>query len=132
VRLQGIEQGIWNSFWLQGKRFHYSQFLQLERILWKITMPYVFQHFHQMHTYFNTPIYIRQVLFLSEEVKYPKYHFPLKKNTLHSFLYPNLDDLKLRQMSLYHDYLKLDPKEKRITRTVNVFDNDLKDDQQDR
>jgi hypothetical protein len=49
VRKQGLEQGRWNSFWLQGQRFHSSQFLQLERIFWQLTKCYVFQHFHLMH-----------------------------------------------------------------------------------
>jgi hypothetical protein len=66
-----------------------------------------------------------------EEVQDPKYRFPLKNDTLHSLLYPNLDDLKLLQMSLDHESLKLDPKEKRLTGTVNVFDVDLKDHRQD-
>jgi hypothetical protein len=69
--------------------------------------------------------------FLLEEVQDPKYHFPLKNNTLHSLLYPNMDDLKLLQMSLDHESLKLEPKEKRIIGTMNVFDVDLKDHQQD-
>jgi hypothetical protein len=33
-----------------GKRFHYSQSLQLEKIVWQLIGPYVFQHFHLMHT----------------------------------------------------------------------------------
>jgi hypothetical protein len=40
----------WNSFWLQGQRFHYSQFLQLGKILWQLTELCVFQHFLMMHT----------------------------------------------------------------------------------
>jgi hypothetical protein len=64
-------------------------------------------------------------------VKDPKYRLPLKNDTLHSLLYPNLDDLKLLQMSLDHESLKLEPKEKRLVGTVNVFDVDLKDHRQD-
>jgi hypothetical protein len=66
-----------------------------------------------------------------EEVQDPKYHFPLKNDTLHSLLYPNLDDLKLLQMSLDHESLKLEPKEKRLIGTVNVSNVDLKDHRQD-
>jgi hypothetical protein len=66
-----------------------------------------------------------------EEVQDPKYRLPLKNDTLHSLLYPNLDELKLLQMSLDHEFLKLDPKEKRLAGTVNVSDADLKDHQQD-
>ena len=62
-----------------------------------------------------------------EEVQDPKYHFSLKNDTLHSLLYPNLDDLKLLQMSLDHEFLKLEPKEKRLAGTVNVSDVDFKD-----
>jgi hypothetical protein len=47
---KGLEQGKWNSFLPQGKMFHYSQFIQLDRILWKLTGSCVFQHFHMMHT----------------------------------------------------------------------------------
>jgi hypothetical protein len=61
------------------------------------------------------------------KVQDPKYHFPLKNDTLHSLLYPNMDDLKLLQMSLDHEFLKIEPKEKRIVGTVNVSDVDLKD-----
>jgi hypothetical protein len=64
-------------------------------------------------------------------VQDPKYRFPLKNDTSHSLLYPNLDDLKILQMSLDHEFLKLEPKEKRLTRIVNVSDVDLKDHQQD-
>jgi hypothetical protein len=46
-------------------------------------------------------------------------------------MYPNLDDLKLLQMSLDHESLKLEPKEKRLAGTMNVFDADLKDHRQD-
>jgi hypothetical protein len=67
--------------------------------------------------------------FLSEEVKYLEYMFPLKNGTLHSLLYPNLDYLKLLQMSLDHESLKLEPKEKRLTRTLNVSDANMKDHQ---
>jgi hypothetical protein len=66
-----------------------------------------------------------------EEVQDPRYHLPLKNDTLHSLLYPNLDDLKILQMSLDRESLKLDPVEKRLARTVNVFNADLKDQQQD-
>jgi hypothetical protein len=66
-----------------------------------------------------------------KEVQDPKYHSPLKRNTLHSLLYPNMDDLNLLQMSLDHESLKLEPKEKRIARTLNESDADLKDHQQD-
>jgi hypothetical protein len=66
-----------------------------------------------------------------EEVQDPKYRLPLKDDTLHSLLYPNLDDLKLLQMSLDHESLKLEPKEKRLIGTVNVSDADLKDHRQD-
>jgi hypothetical protein len=38
-----------------------------------------------------------------------------------------MDDLKLLQMSLDHEFLKIEPKEKRIVGTVNVSDVDLKD-----
>jgi hypothetical protein len=65
-----------------------------------------------------------------EEVQDPKYHFPLKNNTLHSLLYPNMDKLKLLQMSLDHESLKIDPKEKRLTVIVNVSDDDMKDHRQ--
>jgi hypothetical protein len=59
------------------------------------------------------------------------YLFPLKNDTLHSLLYPNIDDLKLLQMSLDHEFLKLDTKEKRLAKTMNVSDVDLKDHRQD-
>ena len=65
-----------------------------------------------------------------EEVQDPKYRFPLKNDTLHSLLYPNMDDLKLLQMSLVHDFLKLEPKEKRLTGTVNMSDANMKDHRQ--
>jgi hypothetical protein len=42
-----------------------------------------------------------------------------------------MDDLKLMKMSLDHESLKLEPKEKRLIGTVNVSDVDLKDHQQD-
>jgi hypothetical protein len=42
-----------------------------------------------------------------------------------------MDYLKLMKMSLDHESLKLEPKEKRLTGTVNVFDIDLKDHRQD-
>jgi hypothetical protein len=48
--------------------------------------------------------------------------FALNNDTLDSLLYPNLDDLKLLQMSLDHESLKLEPKEKRLVETMNVFD----------
>jgi hypothetical protein len=38
-----------------------------------------------------------------------------------------MDDLKLLQMSLDHEFLELEPEEKRLTGTVNMFDVDLKD-----
>jgi hypothetical protein len=38
-----------------------------------------------------------------------------------------MDDLKLMQISLDHESLKLEPKEKRLVGIVNVFDVDLKD-----
>jgi hypothetical protein len=38
-----------------------------------------------------------------------------------------MDDLKLLQMSLDHESLKLEAKEKRLVGTMNVFDIDLKD-----
>jgi hypothetical protein len=38
-----------------------------------------------------------------------------------------MDDLKLLQISLDHEFMKLEPKEKRLVGTVNVFDVDLKD-----
>ena len=72
-----------------------------------------------------------QCFFLSKEVQHPKYCSPLKRDTLHSLMYPNLDGLKLLQMFLYHESLKLEPKEKRLDGTVNVFDSDLKDHRQD-
>jgi hypothetical protein len=70
------------------------------------------------------------VFFLLEEVQDPKYHWPLKNDTLHSLLYPNLDDLKLLQMSMDHESLKLEPKDKRLIGTVNVSDTDMKDHRQ--
>ena len=66
-------------------------------------------------------------MFLSEEVQDPKYRFPLNNNTLHSLLYTNMDDLKFMLMSLDHESLKLEPKEKTLARTVNLSDVDLKD-----
>jgi hypothetical protein len=42
-----------------------------------------------------------------------------------------MDDLKLLQMSLDHESLKLEPKEKRLTGTMNLFDANLKDHRQD-
>jgi len=42
-----------------------------------------------------------------------------------------MDDLKLLKMSLDHESLKLDPKEKRIVGTVNVSDANMKDHRQD-
>jgi hypothetical protein len=62
-----------------------------------------------------------------EEVQDPKYRFQLKNDTLHSLLYPNLDDLKLLQMSLDHESMKLEPKEERLAGTKNVFGADMKD-----
>jgi hypothetical protein len=59
-----------------------------------------------------------------EEVQDPKYRLLLKNDTLHSLLYPNLDDLKLLQMSLDHESLKLEPKEKSLAGIVNVFNAD--------
>jgi hypothetical protein len=38
-----------------------------------------------------------------------------------------MDDLKLLQMSLDHEFLKPNPKEKRLVGTMNVSDVDLKD-----
>jgi len=69
--------------------------------------------------------------FLLEEVQDPKYHFSLNNDTLHSLLYPNLDDLKLLQMYLDHESIKLEPKEKSIVGTMNMFNVDLKDHWQD-
>jgi hypothetical protein len=46
-------------------------------------------------------------------------------------MYPNMDHLKLLQMSLDHEFLKIRPKEKRLAGTVNVSDTDLKDHRQD-
>jgi hypothetical protein len=66
-----------------------------------------------------------------EEVQDPKYRFSLKNDTLHSLLYPNLYDLKLLQMFLDHESLKLEPKEKNLTRTENVSNVDLKDHRED-
>jgi hypothetical protein len=37
---------------------------------------------------------------------------------MHSFLYPNLDDLKILQMFIDHESLKLEPKEKRLVGTL--------------
>ena len=71
------------------------------------------------------------MFFLLEEVQDPKYHFTLNNDTLHSFLYSNFNELKLLQLSLDHESLKLEPKEKRLVGTMNVFDTDLKDHQQD-
>jgi hypothetical protein len=62
-----------------------------------------------------------------EEVQHLKYRLSLKNDTLHSLMYANLDDLKLLQMSLDPEFLKLELKEKRLARTVNVSDVDLKD-----
>jgi hypothetical protein len=45
-------------------------------------------------------------------------------------VYPNLDDLKLLQMSLDHESLKLEPKEKRLIGTVNI-NVDMKDHRKD-
>ena len=59
------------------------------------------------------------------------YHSPLKNDTLHSLLHPNLDGQKLLQMSLDLESLKLEPKEKRLVGTVNEYVVDLKDHQQD-
>jgi hypothetical protein len=42
-----------------------------------------------------------------------------------------MDDLKLLQMSLDCESLKLELVEKRLARTMNVFDVDLKDQRQD-
>jgi hypothetical protein len=42
-----------------------------------------------------------------------------------------MDDLKLLEMSLDHEFLKLEPKEKRLAGIVNVSNADLKDHQQD-
>jgi hypothetical protein len=56
-----------------------------------------------------------------------KYRSPLKRDTLHSLLCPNLDDLKLLQKCLDHKSLKLEPKENKLIGTVNVFDVDMKD-----
>jgi hypothetical protein len=66
-----------------------------------------------------------------EEVQDPKYCFPLKNNTLHSLLYPNMDDLKLLQMSMDHESLNLEPKENRLDGTMNMFGVDMKDHRQD-
>jgi hypothetical protein len=38
-----------------------------------------------------------------------------------------MGDLKLMKISLDHEYLKLDPKEKRLVGTMNMPDVDLKD-----
>jgi hypothetical protein len=38
-----------------------------------------------------------------------------------------MDDLKLLQMSLDHESLKLEPKEKRLAGILNVSDVDMKD-----
>ena len=43
----------------------------------------------------------------------------------HPQLHPNIDGLKLLKMSMDHDSLKLEPKEKRITRIDNTFKGDL-------
>jgi hypothetical protein len=42
-----------------------------------------------------------------------------------------MDDLKLLQMSLDHEFMKLEPKEKKFVGTMNVSDADLKDHRQD-
>ena len=42
-----------------------------------------------------------------------------------------MDDLNILQMSLDHEFMKLEPKEKRLIGTVNVFDADMKDHRQD-
>jgi hypothetical protein len=46
-------------------------------------------------------------------------------------LYLNIDDLNILQMSLDHESLKLEPKEKRLGGTMNVFDANIKDHRQD-
>jgi hypothetical protein len=43
----------------------------------------------------------------------------------HSLLCLNMDGLKLLQMFMDHESLKLEPKEKRLARTVNMFNIDL-------
>ena len=48
---------------------------------------------------------------------------------LHPQLHPNLDFLKLLQNFMDHDSQKLDPKEKRLTETENMFVVDLQDHQ---
>ena len=66
-----------------------------------------------------------------QEVQDPKYHLPLKNDTLHSLLYPNLDDLNLLQMFLDQESQKLDSEEKRIAGIMNVLNIDMKDHRQD-
>ena len=46
-------------------------------------------------------------------------------------MYPNMDDPKLLQMSLDHESLKLEPKEKRIAKKLNMFGVHLKNPRQD-
>jgi hypothetical protein len=46
-------------------------------------------------------------------------------------LYRNIDDMNLLQISLDHESLKLEPKEKRLAGTMNMFDADLKGYRQD-
>ena len=62
-----------------------------------------------------------------KELEDPKYHSQLGHNIIHSLLHPNLYDQKFLQMSLDHDSLKLEPKEKRLTKIVSVFDVVLED-----
>jgi hypothetical protein len=46
-------------------------------------------------------------------------------------LYHNLHGLKVIQIYFHHESLKLDPEEKRLPRTINESDVDLKDHRQD-
>ena len=57
--------------------------------------------------------------------------FSIKERYSSFIVVSHLDDLKLLQMSLDHESLKLEPKEKRLAGTVNVSDIDLKDHRQD-
>ena len=46
-------------------------------------------------------------------------------DVFHPQLHPNLDDLKLLKISMDHDSLKLEPKDKMITGIDSTFNGDL-------
>ena len=60
-----------------------------------------------------------------EEEQDPKYCSPLRNDILHPQLHPILDFLKLLKKFLDNYSQKLEPKEKRLIETENVFDVDL-------